>query len=1007
MEFEKFEEITEKGFDLDNKLKNSTSFSELFNTVDDIEDLYKESDKLLLESESLNSNSNKKSKSSVLYKVVKPVLAASSILTSAIMGSGIAKELSNNTLEDIIFEPMYSNINSDNQQDNNIIIGQVEYVPTNDATRSDTNLIQEQESGNITLQNNKINFKNVYSINSISDPSFSNVFKVPDLNVTKENNLYNVKFNQSEDVYSFWNNGSRFTIDLVTDNFVEFKNRDTGELTRYYEGDNITANNNNFTININDNRVFFEREVNKTFAELSIDSDGGLSTDLHDNSNQNDNSRIVSDDRFSGRFSIGVGQDVTFYEDIKDSNFNIKRNYPNKKGYNHQFEVSYKNMFGDLESHILNYNITEYSSNSDPDNKVNVAIYSDGNNGFQFLKQDRISFELDENFNIIESDDIVNRTIQGENFHNSYGINELINSNNKTNLISKNKIHDTNKPHISINPYNFKENNELEIELRDYESSLKDFNLNIKNSETNNNLYNISKNNFNGNPDQFVIEIPNFEVGEYILEASLTDEKNNIKKIEMPIYKLTNNDNPEISKFIPRYSEGMISSYIKLEEPYHGNLELIIENESNDVVYSKLINFNGNDDDFILEDLELKSGNYSAKILGNEKQDPIIKLTHNQQLDYFFHSEGEVSANREIESLSVSDVYVVDDNNIRVNLTYDGKNYSLYNISPKKNNDNLENLLNNHDFSEINFISEDDIMIKLNHANKEFNTSEFSVHKITDNNYILNKSENIIDLPTEHWNFTERIIWDEYLANNYGHSDKIGEVFDVIHNETHDEDKKVIKAFKDGRVLTSDIDSYSVRSYIPELNLTIEDNEYNYTADPRVEYHKDNLVNNQYNRRFSSIVFEGKEKILDHKNIYVPEKINMTEPSFDVQINETENPVYNQTNETELPENPVYNQTEVKNETEFTNESDLEAVIEKEFIGPTENNETIIYREIENENSYSFKDLAIVGGLASGITGLVGAIYSKLSRKNKDKKEMELANIYDATQEIENNLFDN
>ena len=27
--------------------------------------------------------------------------------------------------------------------------------------------------------------------------------------------------------------------------------------------------------------------------------------------------------------------------------------------------------------------------------------------------------------------------------------------------------------------------------------------------------------------------------------------------------------------------------------------------------------------------------------------------------------------------------------------------------------------------------------------------------------------------------------------------------------------------------------------------------------------------------------------------------------------------------------------------------------------------------------------------------------------KNKDKKEKELANIYDATQEIENNLFDN
>ena len=239
MEFEKFEEITEKGFDLDNKLKNSTSFSELFNAVDAIEELYKESDKLLIESESLNSNSNKKSKSSVLYKVVKPVLAASSILTSAIMGSGIAKELSNNTLEDIIFEPMYSNINSDNQQDNNIILGQVEYVPTNDATRSDTNLIQEQESGNITLQNNKINFKNVHSINSISDPSFSSVFKVPDLNVTKENNLYNVQFNQSEDVYSFWNNGSRFTIDLVTDNFVEFKNRDTGELTRYYEGYNI------------------------------------------------------------------------------------------------------------------------------------------------------------------------------------------------------------------------------------------------------------------------------------------------------------------------------------------------------------------------------------------------------------------------------------------------------------------------------------------------------------------------------------------------------------------------------------------------------------------------------------------------------------------------------------------------------------------------------------------------------------------------------------------------
>ena len=995
--FEKHEEITEKGFDLDNKLKNSTSFSELFNTVDDIEELYKESDKLLLESESINSNSNKKSKSSVLYKIAKPVLAASSILTSAIMGSGIAKELSNNTLEDIIFEPMYSNINSDNQQDNNIIIGQVEYVPTNYATRSDTNLIQEQESGNITLQNNKINFKNVHRITSNSDPKFHNVWDLPDLNVTKENNLYNVKFNQSADVYKFENNGSRFTRELVTDNFVEFKNGDTGELTRYYEGDNITAQNNNFTINIKDNRVFFERDVNKTFADLSIDSDGGLGTFLSNTSNQNINSHIRSFDSAYTQFSIGVGQEVNFYEEIKDSNINIKRNYPNKKGYNHQFEVSYKNTLGDLESHIVNYNFTENFSIQDPDNKEGISINSDGNNKFHLLKSEILEFKLDENFNIIESDDIVNRTIQGDSFYNTEGINELIKTNNKTNLISKYNIYDVGKPWISINTNHFEENNELDINLVDPDSNLKDFNLNIKNSETNNNLYNISKNNFNSNQEEFIIEIPSFEVGEYILEASLTDEKNNIQKIEMPIYKITNDDNPEISKFIPRYSEGMISSYIKLEEPYHGNLELIIENESNAVVYSKLINFNGNDDDFILEDLELKSGNYSAKILGKEKQDSIIKLTRDQELSNFFHSDGEVSANHEIEALSVSDVYVVDDNNIRVNLTYDGKNYSLYNISPKKNNDNLENLLNNHDFSEINFISEDGIMIELHHANKEHNQSRFSVHKITDNNYILNKSENIIDLPTEHWNVTERIIWDEYLANNYGHSDKIGEVFDVIRNDTQDKDKKLIKAFKDGRVLTSDINSHSVRSYIPELNLTIED-EYNYTADPRVEYHKDNLVNNQYDRRFSSIVFEGKEKILDSKNIYVSEKINMTEPSFD---NQTE------VNETELPKNPVYNQTEVKNETEFTNESELEAILDKDFIGPKETKETIIYREIENEDSYSSKDLVFFGGLTSFATGVVGAIYSKISRKNKDKKEKELIDSFDATQEIENKLFDN
>ena len=63
MEFEKFEEITEKGFDLDNKLKNSTSFSELFNAVDAIEELYKESDKLLIESESLK-----------LFKLTNPFL---------------------------------------------------------------------------------------------------------------------------------------------------------------------------------------------------------------------------------------------------------------------------------------------------------------------------------------------------------------------------------------------------------------------------------------------------------------------------------------------------------------------------------------------------------------------------------------------------------------------------------------------------------------------------------------------------------------------------------------------------------------------------------------------------------------------------------------------------------------------------------------------------------------------------------------------------------------------
>ncbi|MEK9774499.1 MAG: hypothetical protein VW298_02675, partial [Candidatus Woesearchaeota archaeon] len=215
--FEKHEEITEKGFDLDNKLKNSTSFSELFNTVDSIEELYKESDKLLLESESLNSNSNKKSKSSVLYKVVKPVLAASSILTSAIMGSGIAKELSNNTLEDIIFEPMHSseNTNSINLIDNlyqinNGIITH-EFTPDKIYDHEEKVLI-ESNPGEITLTSKSIEFDlrdtqdnlifdsynghNLFnSLEWIGERENKNIDKI---NINKENCLdeYNLSLNE-------------------------------------------------------------------------------------------------------------------------------------------------------------------------------------------------------------------------------------------------------------------------------------------------------------------------------------------------------------------------------------------------------------------------------------------------------------------------------------------------------------------------------------------------------------------------------------------------------------------------------------------------------------------------------------------------------------------------------------------------------------------------------------------------------------------------------------------
>jgi len=1058
-------------FNSGNLISMAESIKELENEVSSL------NDKLLLESESVNPNSNKKSKSSVLYKVIKPVLAASSILTSAIMGSGIAKELSNNTLEDIISEPMHSseNTNSINLIDNlyQINNGRINHEFTPDKIYDhEEKVLIESNPGEITLTSKNIEFdlrdtqdnliyetnngRNLFnSLEWIGEGENKNIDKI---NINKENCLdeYNLSLNEKIFIKPDLrlNYGEEPWKKFVTDNnqIIHTTNVDTpNESSRIFNvGDTLDFIDNytKFSGIDSDGDFIVDRNITKKFSneKLWIGSNNYINSDVRTDISINslnlislpENYESSQSDYFASYETIVIREDVVKQNidlplnqqkkiNISDG-LEIKRLQNSNPDYTDLIEITYNDSMGDnqFERILFNKSYNRQSNIDNPNSDIRIN-YNSENNLYSVEKSNFIEIPINicnQNSNSILFSNINRDLIKGNEFVN--GENTIMpskldkinfskndNSNNNFTITANFSKIDLVSPYIGdFNSFEFNSNLDFDIQ----EENLK--NVNVKLNGLNQN-YNIKDTNRADRKILQIENISNLNKGSNNLEIILEDLSNNKRNYNLEIYKYIpkNMDSNLIDTSID-HKDNNINYFIAFDNKHDKNITLNILDKDKNKLISKNLDFLLNntetnyDRGFINLNIDCEDTNeLNYEIIENIDNYNIIRVSEDEDhsaIDYwgFFNENG--------SKVKIDNLEVLEDNkSYRLNFTIDNKNHSIVNT---KEGDELYEKLNSLNIENIDnrlFVPELDKYFVLTAEGN--NQSGFYYHLHSFNKELIqniNYKNNLIRENINQDSFEESMFIDENLIRDYPEfSDYLNQTLNLSISDKENNKIYLLDVTNKDKLIISEEEDYYIN---------VKDSDKNNNIMNRTEY---SFINNKFaptidrNEVFRlSNKNNLEEKLAEGKinldcDIKLPEnpiynQTNETENPIYNQTNETENPIYNQTNETELPKNPVYNQTEVKNETEVTNESELEAVIEeKDFIGPKETNETIIYRE--NENSYSGKDLAIVGGLASGITGLVGAIYSKISRKNKDKKEKELANIYEATQLVVDNYFDN